>query len=125
MTIFTPGLITAEALFILSLASGAWLSHLGKPINIFIVTIHKLISLATVLFTGLAIFHLSRAVTLSSSELSAMVVTSLLFLFLFITGALLSAGKPVNGVLSVTHKIAPLLSVISTAVTIFLLAGGK
>jgi hypothetical protein len=124
MTIFTPGLITAGVLFILSLASGVWLSYLGKPINIFIVTIHKLISLATVLFTGLAIYHLSRTAAISSSELSAMVVTGLLFLFLFITGALLSAGKPVNIVISATHKIAPLLSVISTAVTIFLLAGG-
>jgi len=125
MTVFTPGLLTAGGLFILSLASGAWLSHLGKPINILIVTIHKLISLGTVLFTGLAIYHLSRTADLSSSELSAIVVTGLLFLFLFITGALLSTGKPVNKVISLIRKIAPLLSVISTAVTIFLLAGGR
>ena len=125
MTTLTPGLIAAGTLFILSLASGAWLSHLGKPINILVVTIHKLISLATVLFTGLAIYHFSRAAAISSSEVNAILVTGLLFLLLFITGALLSAGKPVNRVVSVTHKIAPFLSVISTAVTIFLLAGGR
>lgn len=124
MNIFTPGLITAAVFFFFSLASGIWLSQLGKPVNVVVVTIHKLISLAAVIFTGIAFYNLSRAARASSLAWFAIVVTGLLFILLFITGGLLSGSKPVHIAFSVIHKVAPLLSVISTVVTVYLLAAG-
>jgi hypothetical protein len=125
MSIFTPGLIAAGGFFIFSLASGVWLSRLGKPLNILILTIHKLISVAAVILTGMAIYNLSRAVALNSFEFSAVIVSALLFMSLIITGALLSGGKPEKNVLLAVHKFTPLLTIICTSAAIFLLAGAR
>ena len=106
MSIFTPGLIAAGVFFILSLASGIWLTSLGKPVNVVVVTIHKLISLGTVVFTGIVISNLSRATDISSFEVGAIMITGLLFILLFVTGTLSSTGKPV--------KMTPRVCVVKT-----------
>jgi hypothetical protein len=124
MSIITPASITAGILFIFSLASGVWLSQLGKPVNFVVVTIHKLISLAVVIFTGITIYNVSRATGPSPSAWGAILVTGLLFILLFITGALLSGSKPVHIIYSVIHKVVPLLSLFSAAVTVYLLSSG-
>jgi hypothetical protein len=49
MNIPVTKIIICGLLFLLTLASGVWVSHSGKPINVVIFTIHKLIALATVI----------------------------------------------------------------------------
>ena len=125
MSLFAPGIITALAFFILSLASGIWLTRLGKPLNILILTLHKLISVAAAIFTGLAIYYPSRTVVINTLKFSAITGAGLLFLILIISGAVLSDGKPGKNAVLDVHKFTPLLALLCTAVALLLLSGGQ
>ncbi len=106
--------------------SGVWLSHSGKPINVAIFTIHKLIALATVIVIAVNVYQLYRAVDIRAFvEVLIIAVTGLLFIALFVTGALLSLGKPVPEAILMIHKVTPLLALISTGVSIYLLVSTK
>ena len=110
-------------LFLLTLASGVWLSRSGKPLNAFILTIHKLIALASVILTGLAIYNLLRAAHGTGLGVALVVVTAVCALDLFVSGALLSLGRPVSKIFLTIHQITPMLAVLSAAGAIYLLAG--
>jgi len=121
MHLLTPGTIAA-ACFLLSLATGTWLYRLGRPVNVVVVTIHKLISLATVIFTGLVIYlQYKAAAIMAPVRWAAIGITGLLFISLFASGALLSSTKPANPIASIIHKVAPVLSVIFSMLTFLIL----
>ena len=106
-------------LFLLKSLSGIWLSRSGRPINAVILTIHKIISLLTVVLISITIHHLRRDVGMSAVEIGAIIVTGLLFLFTILSGGLLSADKPAHTAVLTFHKVAPFLTILSTAVTIY------
>jgi hypothetical protein len=113
-------------LFLFTLISGVWVSHSGKPINVVIFTIHKLIALATVIVVAVNVYHLYRAVDIRSFvELVVIAITGLLFIVLFISGALLSLGKQLPGAILRIHQVAPLLALAFSAMTITLLVSSK
>ena len=101
--------------------SGVWLSHSGKPLNGIILTIHKLISLAAVVFLVITIYQINQAAQLSAIGSIAGVVTGLFFLGAIITGGLLSTGRPLPAAILTMHQITPFLTALSTAVTLYLL----
>ncbi len=134
MTILTSKTAICGLLLILTLISGVWLSHSGKPFNGMIFTIHKLIALATVIIIGVNVYHLYQAMDANTLvALSVIAVSGLLFLALFISGALLSlipAGllsleKPAAEAILKIHQVAPLLALVSSMGTIYLLAISK
>ena len=116
-------IVTIGVLFLTKFASGLWLSRAGKPHNAALLTVHKLISLLTVVLIAFLIRHLRRGVGLSGVEMGAIAVTGLLFLTGIVTGGLVSLEKPAHVVVSIAHKVAPYLSVISTAVMFYLMWG--
>jgi hypothetical protein len=116
----TPGIV-----FFLTLASGVWLSHSGKPLNTIIFTIHKLIALAAVIIIAIQIYKEFQNTEIQFVLVALIVLTGLCALALFVTGALLGLGKPALAILLTIHQIAPFLAVVSMALTIYLLAGGK
>lgn len=116
LRIVGPGLF-----FLLVFLSGFWLSHAGKPLNAVILTFHKLVSLAVVLFLAVTMYQTNQVAALSMLELTAGVVTGLFFLGAIITGGLLSIGKPMPAVILALHRLTPFLAVLSTAVTLFFL----
>lgn len=120
MNLLASKIILPGLLFLFTLGSGFWLSHSGKPLNSVIFTIHKLIALATVVFTVSLIYGLLKTIDPKIAVLTLMVVSGLLVVALFVTGALLSTGKPANNLVLTTHKIAPYLAAIATAATIYL-----
>jgi hypothetical protein len=87
--------------------------------------IHKLIALGAVIATAVTIYHLRSGVEIKAFVLGAIVVTGSLFLFLFVSGALLSIGKPDHVAILMIHRVAPLLAVIATALTLYLLVSSK
>jgi hypothetical protein len=101
--------------------SGFWLSKSGKPYNVIVLTIHKLISLAAVVALVIVMIQSNQVAALSAIELIAGVVTGLFFLGLMVTGGLLSTDKPMPAVVLRLHQIAPYLTVLSTAATLYLL----
>ncbi len=116
--------VSAGLFFLFVFLSGFWLRRSGKPYNGIILTIHKLISLAAVVLLATTIYQINQATALSAIELSASVVTGLLFLGAIITGGLLSTDKPMPTAIQRLHQITPYLTVLSAAATLYLLLIG-
>jgi hypothetical protein len=126
MNTLVSRLVLTGSLALLTLASGFWLSNSGKPYSTLIFTIHKLIALAAIIATAVTKNHLHKTSELGLVvEVSAIVITALLFLCLLVSGALMSIYKQVPVVIQTIHHVAPYLAVISSAATFYLLASGK
>ena len=130
MSIFTSKTVICGLLVLITLVSGVWLSHSGKPYNSMIFTVHKLLALTTVIIIGVNVYQLFRVVDGNIlAVLSVIAVSGLLFLALFISGALLSlipAGllslaKPMPEIILRIHQVAPLLALVSATGTMYLL----
>lgn len=120
-------LIVAGALFLVTLISGVIVSRSGKPLSIGLVTIHKLIAVGTVVLIGVAVNQLYKTADGKVFlEISLMVVSGILFLALIATGALLTREEMQLPELVLNiHKVAPLLALVSSALTVYLLARGQ
>jgi len=114
-------IVGSGLLFLFTFISGFWLSRSGKPFNVIILTIHKLISLAAAVLLGIVIYRINQVAPLRTIELAAGVVTGLFFLDAVVSGGLLSIGNPVPAAISTMHRITPFLTVLSAAVTLYLL----
>jgi len=126
MNIPVTRIIICGLLFLLTLASGAWMSHSGKPINVVIFTIHKLIALTTVIVVATTVYNVHRAMPIEKLiELVTIAFTVLLFIALFITGALLSRNGPMPAAILKIHQVAPLLALVSSTITTYLLVSSK
>lgn len=125
MKMLDTRIIVAGGLLLLTIASGYWLSHSGKPYSVAIFTIHKLIALSAVISTAVAVHHIRTVVDLGALDIGAIVVTGVLFLALFVTGAVMSIGKPAVSVALAIHRVAPLLAAASAVAAAYLLAASK
>ena len=114
-------MVSAGLVFVIIFTSGYWLSRAGKPYNVIVLTVHKLISLVAVVFLVITMIQSHRVAALSVLELVAGVVTGLFFLSLIATGGLLSGDKQMPTIVSRLHQIAPYLTLFSTAITMYLL----
>jgi hypothetical protein len=118
-------IISTELPFVLAIITGIWLSNSGKPLNTTIFTIHKLIALGSVIFLAIIIRNLLKNAEINNVILILIIVAGFSVLALFVSGALLSLGKPVNNIILTIHSLTPILTVITTAMTIYLLASSK
>ncbi|MBN1875271.1 MAG: hypothetical protein JXA33_13670 [Anaerolineae bacterium] len=114
-------IVVIVILFVLKLILGIWLTLTGKPYNGILVTIHKLISLATVIFIGVAVYRLREGVGLNTVELGAVIVTGVLFFAAIISGGLASTETLAYPAIILIHRIVPFLSILATIVTLYLL----
>jgi|WetSurMetagenome_2_1015567.scaffolds.fasta_scaffold169856_2 hypothetical protein len=120
---FAAKLLTPGMIFLLTLASGFWLSRSGKPLKTGIFTVHKLIALAAVVVTALQTYKSLRILEVQPLVVALLFVIGLCAAALFVTGALMSAEKPGYRSLLMVHKIAPLLAVVAGALVIYLFSG--
>jgi len=112
------------ALFlILTVLSGIWLSRTGRPLNVGLSAVHKLISLAGGAFLLVTVLRRSRLVPLSPTEWIAVVVTGLCFVAMVATGGILSSEKPMPSAILRIHQIVPVLATLATGATLYLLLG--
>ncbi len=126
MEILTTKLIAASGLFILTILSGLWLSHLGKPYNSWIFAIHKLIAVAMIILITMRLYNLYTALDPRTFVALALVAASgLIFLALIVTGSLLSLNIPLQGAALKIHRAAALLALVCSMLTVYLLANGK
>ncbi len=127
METITTKLIAAGILFPLTLISGVIVSHSGRPLGIGLVTIHKLIAVGTIVLIGIAVNQLYKTVDGKLFiELSLMVISGILFLALITTGALLTREEmQLPELVLKVHQIAPLLALVSSTVSIYLLVRGN
>lgn len=127
METITSKLIAAGILFLITLISGVIVSRSGRPLNVGLVTIHKLIAVGAVILIGMAVRQLIQAGDGKLIVAWALITTTgILFLALIATGALLTREEmQLPEVVLKIHQAAPLLALVSSAVTVYLLSGGK
>jgi hypothetical protein len=127
MDTITTKLVAAGILFLLTLITGVIVSHSGRPLNVGLVTIHKLIAVGTVVLIGIVVNQLFKTVDGKVFvEISIMVISGILFLALIATGALLTrAEMQLPDLVLKVHQVAPLLALVSSALTVYLLSYGK
>jgi hypothetical protein len=125
MNIFPPGSIPAGIFLLFSILSGIWLTRIGRPLNVVVMTIHKLIALGALIFTGVGIYNLSLAVGFNLAGWINILIIGLLFLTLFASGAILSGGKITGGALLVAHKVFPALTAICIILMFYHVAIGR
>jgi hypothetical protein len=117
-------ILGAGLFYLFIFLSGIWLTRSGKPYNTIVLAIHKLVSVAAVVFLVVILYRMSGVAPLTAGELAAAVITGLFFLGTIATGGLLSADKPMPGIILWLHRITPFLTVLSTAVTLYLVMRG-
>jgi hypothetical protein len=117
--------VSAGLFFLFIFLSGFRLSRTGKPYSRIILTIHKLIGLAAGVFLVMTVYRIHQVAPLSPVEITAIVVTVLFFAGNVATGGLLSTDKTMPAVILKLHQITPYLTVLSTAVTLYLLLSRK
>jgi hypothetical protein len=115
--------IVVGLFFLFVFLSGIWLSRTGRPLNVGISTVHKLISLAAGIFLLVTIFQRNRMVPLGAMEWIAIVVTGLCFLGTVVSGGFLSSDKPMPTAVLRVHQIMPVLTVLSSGAILYLVLG--
>ncbi len=118
-------IVTAEVLYFLAIASGIWLSHTGKPLNPFVLIIHILIGLGTVIFTSLVIWSLLQTETITTAILILAISLGILIVGLVGSGFLLSFDRGYNNQFLRTHNITTILGIIVSSIIIYLLASNN
>jgi hypothetical protein len=118
---------TALRLAVLALAgvtvfgSGLWLTRSGWPFSTLIVTIHKLVALAAVVFVGALTFQAVRAAPLSLSEWAAVVTAGLACVAAIASGGVVSALQEPPPAVRWAHRVVSWLAGVSVAVSVHLL----
>jgi len=127
MDTITSKLVVAGILFLFTLISGVILHHSSRPLSIGLVTVHKLIAVGTAVLVGMAVNQLYKTVDGKVFiEIGLMVISALLLVALIATGALLTREEmQLPDLVLNIHKVAPLLALISSTLTIFLLSRGQ
>jgi hypothetical protein len=121
----TTRFIVAGMFFLFIFLSGIWLSRAGRPLNVGISTVHKLISLAGGIFLLVTIRQRSQVTPLNATEWTAIAVTGLCFLGTVASGGFLSSDKPMPVAVLRVHQIVPVLTLLSSATTLYLVLGGN
>jgi hypothetical protein len=117
--------ITSGIIFLLTLVSGVWLSLSGRPYNGLLFNIHKLIALGAVIATAIQISNTLKNTEFQVVLIMLVIVTGLCVVALFVTGAMMSLEKLNHNVMLTIHRIAPILAIITMAVTLYLFDGRK
>ncbi|HNT26040.1 MAG TPA: hypothetical protein PKM21_16840 [Anaerolineales bacterium] len=112
--------ITA-GLFLCIFVFGFWLSRSGKPYNVVIFTIHKLVALGAVIYLATTVFKVYQAASLNPTHTILIALTAFCLLALFVTGALLSLDKAMPLIVLRLHHVAPYLALLSTSASLYLL----
>jgi len=127
MSTITGKLLTAGLLFLFTLVSGVIVSHSSRPLNIFLVTIHKLIAVGTVVLVGMAVNQIYKTIDGTTFlELTILTVSAILFIALIATGSFLTREEMQlpEFVLKI-HQVAPLLALASSSLMVYLLVKGN
>ena len=119
----TSKLIAAGLLGMFTLITGVITSHSGKPLNIWLVSIHKLIAVGTAVLIVIAanqLFKTSEGKMIITIGLMA--ISVVLILALIATGAFLTREEmELPGFVLKIHQAAPLLALASSSLTVYLL----
>ena len=82
--------------------------------------------MATVVLVGVSVVNLYKSLDPQTFFLlAAIAITGLAFLALVVTGGLLSLNVSLSGASLRVHQVAPLLALVFSAATVYLLVGSR
>jgi len=100
--IFYPGVA-----FVLTVFLGFWLNRLGKPYQVMLFNIHKLVALAGVVLLGLGFIKQFETGPVQTPVIILMVSIAIMAIILFASGTLMSLDKLNYKFLRLLHRVAP------------------
>jgi hypothetical protein len=107
--------------FILTLVFGFWLSRRGKPYHGLLFNVHKLVALGTVILTAMVVYQASKTITAEILVMVSLLLAAISVVALFVSGALMSAGKGKYRVMKMLHNTAPIFACLGMACMVYLL----
>ena len=116
-------IIIAGLLYTISIISGFWLKKMGKPFNPFVFNIHKFAALVCIVITIIIIYNLIKRSEIQVITISLIIIAILSVLIQFVSGALISIGKPesLQNTFILIHNITTVVTPITIGITICLL----
>lgn len=112
------------AALILTVALGIWLGISGRPYNAALFNAHKLIALGGAILAGIAMYHALKSLGNPAVHIALVVVAGLAVIALFLSGAMMSAGKLRYEVMLAIHRIAPVVLVLAAAAMVYRIRAG-
>lgn len=116
-----PRIILIGIFYIVMIITGLLLSKRGRPLNTILFTIHKITAVLAIILTIMLAHKMQKEIAINPGEISVVAIAGICLAMTFISGALLSFDKLVHPVTSTIHKIFPYLSILSAAITFYLL----
>ena len=111
-------LLAAGSLIII-IATGLWLHSKGRPLHQVIFSLHKIIVIITAVYFDIQFFRYIKLESIESWHTTMIVLTSSVFLIVFVSGALLSFDKLVHPVLQWIHRLSPYLLLLMSFLTFY------
>ena len=99
--------------FLLTIASGIWLSKLGRPYSTLVFNMHKLIALGFMVFTFITSRAMFKEININSFMWILIVIAAISVITVLISGGILSIKEQVTAWLVMIHKISSALLLIS------------
>ena len=117
----TLKIIGIALFYILTMGSGYIMHKMGRPFNPLLSALHKVIALAVVVGTILIIRSAFIQYSPSTATIVFLLVSLILLLSLFATGAMLSGEREMPNIVLLIHDIATYAAPVTIAVTFFLM----
>jgi heme A synthase len=111
--------------FVVVFISGYVLSIGQKPFNTALLAVHKLFSLTAFVLLLLQIVKFNKITDPGMPILALAILALLLFIATMASGGIISARGSAPALISLTHKILPVATVIAAGITLFFLVFRK
>jgi hypothetical protein len=110
MQVLEARVLVTGILLLLTAVSGVAVTAMGRPLNIAVSTVHKLLAVSAVVLAVLAVLSLLKVSHLETGAILLVAAVGLMLVVLFATGAFLSADRQPAVVLKAAHAAAPFLA---------------
>ena len=117
--------VIAGIFLVLIIVSGLWLSRTGRPLNVLILTVHKLIAVAGVALLVITLYRLNQTAPLSPVEIGHERGHHFVVRCVDRYGRVTVHCQSLAGNCLRIHQIVPTLVILSTAANLYLLLGRK
>ncbi len=111
----------AVVLFHIVIVSGLWLGKSSNPLNVAVLTVHKLVAVAVLVILAVTCYRMNEVSALGTLNTAVVAMTVIVFLGAIASGGFLSTGKEMPSVVLIVHRATSALSVLSTGMLMFLL----
>jgi hypothetical protein len=112
--------LSTGILTVLAVGTGFLLSNAGKPYNAAFFNVHKLVSVAAVVFTVIISTVLLKGEGQKSFIIPVLVFFAAAVIALVTSGGIMSINENAGRIFLIIHRIAPFAAVLSTGMLLYM-----